>query len=487
MKEPNNEPLNKMSLILAILGITAIMIMFTESMLIPALTTLQAEFKTTATWASWILTIYLVVGAVFTPIFGKLGDTYGKKKLLVVCMGFYTFGVIANGFAWNFQSLLVFRALQGLGMGIFPLAYALIRDEFPPERVATATGVISAMFGAGTAIGLVAGAWICDNFGWRMTCHVVVPLAIGVTLLTAYLLKESPIRNPSKVDLIGASTFAVAIVAFLVAMTEGERWGWTSINTLSLMAVSLVSVALFIFAESRVREPMIDLKLLSKRNVFVTNISAFVVGLGMFMMFEAVTYLVRMPAPVGFGSSIFEAGLLQVPGSVILLAVGPMAGILINKRGAKMPLVLGSIVLSTSFYSLYAMHDTKAQLVLGLMVMSIGMGMVMVAMINIIMQSVSQTETGIATAMNTIFRTVGGVVGPTIAGVLLARYVSPLIIQTPRGPVTAALIPNATAFNYIFLAALGVSLIGVLVAFFIKESGTEIQQRESVQEPAPAV
>ncbi len=478
---------NEMSFILVILSLIAIMIMFTESMLIPSLTTIQAEFNSTATWTSWILSIYLVVGAVSTPIFGKLGDTYGKKKLLVLCMSLYTVGVVANGFAWNIQSLLAFRALQGLGMGMFPLAYALIRDEFPAEKVAMATGIVSAMFGVGTAIGLVVGAWISDNYGWRMTYHAVVPLAIGVTLLAAYRLHESPVRNPSRVDLIGAGTFSVAILAFLVAMTEGERWGWTSVNTLGLIAVAFIFSVLFVFVESRVREPMIDLAVLSKRNVFFTNISAFVVGLGMFMMFQAVTYLVRTPPPVGFGSSIFEAGLLQVPGSILLLIAGPLAGVLVNKRGAKTPLVLGSIVLSISFLYFYLMHGTQAQIVLGLMIMSVGMGFMMVSMINIIVQSVSQIETGIATAMNTIFRTVGGVVGPTIAGVFLARYVSPLIIQTPRGPVTGPLLPTATAFDSIFLTALGVSLVGIVVTLLVKGNGTEIERQESVEEATPAV
>jgi EmrB/QacA subfamily drug resistance transporter len=478
---------NELSFILVLLSLISIMIMFTEAMLIPALPTLQVEFNTTATWASWILSIYLIAGAVSTPIFGKLGDTYGKKRLLVICLSLYTLGVIANGFAWNIQSLLAFRALQGLGMGIFPLAYALIRDEFPPEKVAMSTGIISAMFGVGTAIGLVVGAWITENFGWRMTYHAVVPLAIGVTLLAFYKLQESPIRNPSKVDVIGATTFSVAILTFLVAMTEGERWGWTSVATLGLIAVSFVFIALFVLVERRVRDPMIDLGVLSKRNVFFTNISAFVVGLGMFMMFQSITYLVRMPAPVGFGSNIFDAGLIQVPGSILGIVVGPLAGRLVSKRGAKLPLVIGSIVLSISFYFIYAFHYTQAQVVFGLIVMSAGMGLMMVSMINIVIQSVSQFETGIATAMNTIFRTIGGVIGPTIAGVFLARYVSPLVIQTPRGSVVGPLIPNATAFNYIFLTALGVSLVGVLVTLLIKGKGTEIERRRPVEEAAPEV
>jgi len=472
--------------ILVVLGLIAIMVMFTESMLIPALPTLQAEFNSTATWTAWILSIYLVVGTVSTPIFGSLGDSYGKKKMLLICMALYTFGVIANGFAWNMPSLLCFRALQGLGLAMFPLAYALIRDEFPPEKVAMATGIVSAMFGVGTTVGLVAGSWITDNFGWRMTYHTVVPIAIIITLLAAYLLRESPMRTPSRVDYLGAGTFSVGIITFLVTMTEGQNWGWASQNTIGLLAISIIFFALFLVVESRVSQPMINLTVLSKRNVLFTNVTAFVVGLGMFMMFQAIVYLVRSPPPIGFGSSIFDAGLLYVPGSILLLVAGPLAGVVVSKRGAKLPLVLGSVVLSASFLYFYLQHDTKLQVVFGLMVMSLGMGFMMVSMINIIIQSVRQAETGMATAMNTLFRTTGGVVGPTIAGVFLAQYVSPLIIQTPRGPISGPLLPNATAFNYIFLTALAISIVGVLVTLLVNSRAGEIEVHEPVEEGAAA-
>ncbi len=465
---------NDTTFIIILLGFIGVMVTFTESMLIPALPTLQSEFNTTETWIAWVLTIYLVVGTIATPIFGKLGDAFGKKKFLLVCMTFYTFGVIANGFAWNLQSLLGFRALQGLGMAMFPLAFAIIRDELPPERVAMATGMLSAMFGVGVAIGLVVGAWITDNFGWRMTYHSIIPVAVVVTLLAAYKLKESPIFTPSKVDIVGATAFSVAILSFLVAMTEGERWGWMSQNTLGLLGVALIFIVLFIVIEMRVKDPMINLEVLSKRNVFFANMAALIAGLSMFMMFQSITYLIRLPAPVGFHASIFEAGLLQVPGAILLLVVGPIAGIVVNKRGAKLPLVLGVVVLAVSFAYFYAFNSTKLEIVLGLLVMAVGMGLMMVSMINIIIQSVSQAQTGIATAMNTIFRTIGGVVGPTIAGVYLTRYRSPIMIPTPRGLITGPLLPNQTAFNYIFLTALGISLVGIVLTLFIKQAGPEV-------------
>ena len=470
---------NDTTFIIILLGFIGVMVMFTESMLIPALPTLQSEFNTTETWIAWVLTIYLVVGTIATPIFGKLGDAFGKKKFLLVCMTFYTFGVIANGFAWNLPSLLGFRALQGLGMAMFPLAFAIIRDEFPPERVAMATGMLSAMFGVGVAIGLVVGAWITDNFGWRMTYHSIIPVAVGITLLVAYKLKESPIFTPSKVDIVGAAAFSVAILSFLVAMTEGERWGWMSQNTLGLLGVALIFIVLFIVIEMRVKDPMINLAVLSKRNVFFTNMAALIAGLSMFMMFQSITYLIRLPAPVGFHASIFEAGLLQVPGAIMLLVVGPIVGKVVNKRGAKLPLVLGAVVLAVSFAYFYAFSSTKLEIVLGLVVMMVGMGLMMVSMINIIIQSVSQAQTGIATAMNTVFRTIGGVIGPTIAGVYLMRYKSPIMIPTPRGLITGPLLPNHTAFDYIFLTALGISLIGIVLTLFIKQAGPEVMKPDT--------
>jgi hypothetical protein len=167
-----------------------------------------------------------------------------------------------------------------------------------------------------------------------------------------------------------------------------------------------------------------------------------------------------------------------------------LAGAVVNKRGARLPrlpLVLGSVVLSASFLYFLLLHDTKLQVILGFMVMGVGKGFMLVSMINIIIQSVRQGETGIATAMNTLFRNAGGVIGPTIASVLLAEYVSPLVIQTPRGPIPSPLLPNAAAFNYIFLTALAISLVGVLVTLFVTSRAAAIEAYEPVKEAAAAV
>ncbi len=463
-----------------LLSLIGLMVLYTETMIIAALPTIQAQFNTTTAWTAWVVSIYLLVSSVAIPIFGKLGDSYGKKKFLLVALIFYTIGVTGNGFAWSLPSLLVFRAIQGVGLGIFPLEFAIIRDEFPPERVPAATGIISAMFGVGAAIGLVIGAWVASNYGWQTTYHTVVPVAIVLTILAAFTLKESPIRTPSRVDVLGATTLAVTIVSFLIAMTEGTTWGWASAGIVGLLGLTLAFIILFLVIESHIRDPLIDLTLLRKRNVFFPNIASFIAGLMNFMLFSTIVYLMELPPPIGFGADIFQAGVVLAPGAIFMLVASIIAGALVARRGAKLPLFIGAAVLAASFCYFYVFRATQLQIALGVIVAFIGVGFMFTAMINVIIQSVQQSQTGEATGMNTLFRTVGGTVGPIITGVYLAQYVSPLIIQTSRGPVMGPLLPNATAFDYIFLTGFGIAVIAMLVTLLIK-GPVKVEQPEELR------
>jgi len=466
---------NGVGWILALLSLIALMSMYTETMIIAALPKIQSQFNTTTAWIAWVVSIYLISSSVAIPILSKLGDSYGKKKFLLVGMIFYTIGVICNGFAWNLPSLLVFRAIQGVGLAVFPLAFAIIRDEFSPERVPTATGIVSAMFGAGAAIGLVVGSWIANSFGWQATYHTVIPVAVVLTILAAFVLNESPIRTPSRVDVFGATTFAVAVISFLVAMTEGQNWGWTSLQILGLLGVSLVFIIIFLVIESRISDPLIDLAVLRKRNVFFVNITSFIAGLVMFMVFQAIVYLMQLPPPFGFGTDIFRAGAVLAPGAILMLITAPIAGAIVARRGAKLPLFIGAAIGAAGLYYFYLFRATQLQIALGAVIALIGVGFMFTAMINVVIQSVAQSQTGIATGTNAFFRTIGSAVGPSIAGVYLAQYVSPLIIQTPRGPVTGPLLPNTIAFDHIFLTGLGLIVVAMLVTLLIK--GQEKSER----------
>ena len=262
--------------VLLVLASIAIMVMYVEAMAFPSLPMVMGDFGLSASQtalASWIITIYLVVGAVSIPVFGKLGDIYGKKKMLLIAMVIYSVAVTLTGFSRDISDsiyvMIGFRAFQGLGMSMFPLAFSLIRDEFPRDKIAIAQGVISAMFGVGTAVGFVLGGYVTDTLGWQWTYHTVVPFVLLATVIVAYKIRESPVRNPVKIDFLGAALLGATLVSFLVGVTEASNRGWSDPLIISLLASSLVFVFLFVFWQSRAKSPLVRLSLMKDRNLLL--------------------------------------------------------------------------------------------------------------------------------------------------------------------------------------------------------------------------
>ena len=250
---------------LAILTLAGIAFALQQTMVIPALPTLQRDLHTTTTWVTWVLTVFLLVASVATPILGKLGDQYGKERLLVISLAIFLVGSIGAAAAWNIWSLIALRAVQGAGGAVFPLAFGIIRDEFPPEKVGVAIGLVSAVFGIGGGFGIVLSGVIVDNVSWRWLFIVgAVGIAAAMVLVQRFV-PESPIKTPSRVDYIGATLMSGGLIAMLVALTEGEVWGWTSGRTLGLAAVAAVLLVVWGFAELRVHEPLVDMRMLARR------------------------------------------------------------------------------------------------------------------------------------------------------------------------------------------------------------------------------
>lgn len=456
-------------LVLLILSLTGLMVSFSESMLIPVLPTLQDEFHTTEAVISWVPAIYLLMGSLATPSFGKLGDTYGKKKFLLIALVFYTIAVIGNGFAWSIESLLAFRAVQGVGLAMFPLAFALIRDEFPKEKVPTATGIVSAMFAVGATVGLVGGGWITQTFSWQTNYHLLAPVAVIVTLLVAWRVPESPVRTPSRLDVWGIALLGIAIVGFLVPLTQGAVWGWGSPYTLGLFAIGIIATIALVYVELHVREPLIDLALKGVRYVLETNLIMFIGGFAMFLVYLALVYLMTTPPPVGFGLDTFQAALSFVPAGLVILVAGPLFGRLIQRRGAKNALFLAAIIVAVSFGFLAIFNALLFEIVLGTMILFVGVGGIFVAAINVLILYVPPSKTGSETALNTVFRFIGGAVGTAVAGELLTLYQAPITVAVPGG-TAVVLAPTNQAFAYIMGVALILSFVGVITAFALRRA-----------------
>ena len=462
---------NGSTFVLLLLAGIAIIIMYVESMAFPSLPKVMADFHLTSAdyaLASWVITIYLIVGAVSIPVFGKMGDIYGKKKMLLIAMSIYCVAVTLTGFSDSFSDLIFgsrvpngiyvmigFRAFQGLGMSMFPLAFSIIRDEFPREKIAVAQGIISAMFGVGTAIGFLIGGYVTDHLGWQWTYHTVVPFAVLTTILVALTVRESPVRLKAKIDFIGAGLLAMTLVSFLVGVTEAENRGWTDSLILSLFAISVASIVGFGYWQTRAKEPLVRPSLIKQKDIALTNAIGFMIGFAMFTANQTIAAL----AGFNFHLDATEIGVLSLPVSIISLILGPTVGFLVKRIGPKWPMVIGMLLSISGYVLLLLYHATQLQVMTGVAVMGGGMSFAMVGSINMIIISTPIHETGISTAMNMIVRTSGSVVGPAVAAVIISEH---SIFVAGQGVV-----PDDNAYQLIFLMSSIVMAIGVFFALFL--------------------
>ena len=451
---------------LSALTVAGIAFALQQTMVIPALPALQRDLHTTTAWATWLLTGFLLTASVATPLLGKLGDQYGKERLLVISLTVFFIGCLGAACAWDIWSLIVFRLIQGAGGAVFPLSFSIIKDEFPEEKVGTAVGVVSSVFAVGGGLGLVLSGLIVDNFSWRWL-FIVGAIGVGAaTLFVWRTVPESPIKTPSRLDVPGAVLLSGGLLCLLLALTEGEGWGWSSGRIVVLFAAAAVLLLAWSVVETRVAEPMVDMRMLARRPVLFTNSVAFVAGFAMFGSFVLIPTFVETPRGLpnalagvvhyGFGATSTKAGLYLLPGALTGFVSGPLAGILGRRFGSKWPLALGMGMGAAGIVLLALMHDHPWQIVLGMLVLGAGLPMTFAAMAKLIVDAVRPSETGVATGMNTVMRTIGGVVGGQMGAAILE---SDTIGRTP--------IPAESAFTTAFWISATAAVIAVGLALLV--------------------
>jgi EmrB/QacA subfamily drug resistance transporter len=437
-----------------------------QTMVVPALPALQRDLHTTTTWVTWVLTIFLLTASVATPVLGKLGDQYGKERMLALSLTIFLVGCIGCCFAWNIWALIAFRAVAGAGAAVFPLAFAIIRDEFPREKVGVAIGLVSAVFGVGGGFGIVFAGLIVDNLSWRWL-FIVGSIGIAVALvMVVRFVPESPVKTRTRVDYVGAALLSGGLIALLLALSEGEDWGWFSGRVVALYVASLVLLVMWVVAELRVDEPLVDMRMFSERPVLLTNLTALISGFAMFGTWVLIPEFVETPRGLGstaervlhygFGASATQAGLYLLPSSVVLLVAGPLAGIIGRRTGMKWPLCFGLLLVAASAASFALWHDHPWQILVPMPFFGIGFGFAYAAMATLITEAVRPTETGVATGMNTVMRTVGGVVGGQVGAALLTGYV-----------VGSSGLPAVRGYEIAFALAAGASLVAAVLAVFV--------------------
>jgi MFS family permease len=462
--------------VLAVLSSIATMVMYAETMLIPAIPDLIREFDVSYGMSSWILTAYLIPGAVMTPIAGKLSDIYGKKKVLLIILAVYIVGIAIAGFSTNIYMLFVARAIQGIGMAMFVIAFGIIRDQFPREKLSLGQGVISSMFASGAVVGLLAGGAIIASYGWHATFFTTIPIAALLFVVIwrfnydvrqeGKTLVKTPASVPRTIDYRGAIALAVLVTSFLIALTMLETASERSSVIMIMLFTGLGAVALtlFIFIEKRAKAPIIDFKLILHAAILPSNLIIMIVGFSMFMVFQTIPVLVRNPEPVGFGGDAALAGLVQLPFAIVLLVFGPTAGVIVQKMGSLKPVILGTSVTAAGFVFLLAFHDDIFSVSAGLAILSTGLSLTNVGALNVTLLATPIQSTGMSLGTNTLLRIVGSSVGPALAGVYMQMYQSGIPVS---GGITNY--PSMQAYSSIFLTAVALSLASIALAIYLKK------------------
>ncbi len=456
--------------VMLLLAGIVMVVLYVEGMLTPSLPTIQAEFHVDTAQVTLIISAYAIAGVASSPVIGKLGDILGKRKVLMGTMLAYAAAVSVTGFSPNFTFMVAARTIQGIGLTILPLGMALVREEFPREMVPRAQGILSAMFGIGFAISLPIGSWVSQNYGWRDTYHSAIPIVLLLTIGVFLLVRESSYRRPNaRVDYGGALLIGFSLAGIVAALSQGQAWGWGSTLTLSFAAAGVLLLVPFILWERRWtqlgREPIVDPRLLRERNVAVTNTVVTVAGLGMYMALFALIYRFEFP-PIsgGFSQNILQAGIDIVPLALSMLVIAVIASVLVSRTGVK-PLALGGAILTAIGFFLVAGATSLLQVLLYETVVGAGIALLNASIINMLVLTVDPKDMGQATAMNNVFRNLGGSVGAPIVGALLAAYV----VTVPGGPLAGTTLPSLQAFQYAFWIAAVITIVGGIAVLLGQE------------------
>src|SRR3954467_10689818 len=418
-----------------------------QTVVAPALPEIQREFGANSSDAAWILTGYLLAASIATPIIGKLGDLFGRGKVLTVVLLVFAVGSVVCALAGSLGVLVLGRVIQGAGGGIFPLPFGIIRETFPAERVATAIGGLSATFGIGGGVGLVIAGPIASALGPSLLFWVGLIAVPAAFAIFRYVPHEAT-RADARVDWLGAAMLSVALASFLYGLSKTNDWGWGDARVLGLSFGGLAVGAFWVWGETKVDQPLVDMRVLRRRPVLMTNITAVLVGFSMFASFLLIPQLAQTPERFGYGfcASVTGAGLLMLPSSLVMLVAGPFAGRLATRANSRLPLVIGTFSGMLAFVVYALFHGSEWEICVGGALLGVGIGFSFASMANLVVESVPRDEVGVATGINTIMRSLGGALGaPLVATLLTGKTIGNTLIPAEAAYTDAFIVAAIAA------------------------------------------
>ncbi|WGV47279.2 MFS transporter [Rhodococcus erythropolis] len=454
-------------LITAILCLSGTVVALQQTMVIPLLPDFPKILGVSADDASWLVTVTLLTSAVATPIVSRLADMFGKRRMMLISMTMIVVGSLVAAIGGNFVALLIGRGLQGFAISMIPVGISIMRDELPKEKVASATALMSATLGIGSALGLPLSGLIFEHLGWPAIFWLSAIVGVLLIIAVAAVVPESSVRTRGKFDFLGAVMLSTALTAILLAISKGARWGWTSELTLLMFVIGIVTLALWFPYELRVTQPMVDLRTSAKRPVLLTNVASILVGFSMYANNLSTTQQLQMPKISGYGFElgVMAAGLCMIPAGLAMVFFAPVSANITKRFGAKITLIVGGTVLALAYIARVFLTGSIALIIISAAVVSIGTAIAYSAMPMLIMRSVPITETASANGLNSLLRSVG----TSTSSAVVAAMLTSMII--PSGPGEG--LPSIDAFKNIFWLAALAAVAAAAAAAFIPRRGAK--------------
>ncbi|MGC0366316.1 EmrB/QacA subfamily drug resistance transporter [Rhodococcus sp. 27YEA15] len=445
-----------------------------QSLVTPVLPMIERELNTNQTNVTWVLTAYLLSASVFTPILGRLGDMTGKKRVFVIALIVLTAGSLLAAVATSLPVMLVARVIQGVGGGLLPLAFSIVRDEFPPHKVAGAVGIIAALTAVGSGFGIVLAGPIVSLLSYRWLFLLPMIITAVAAVAAHFLIPESRVVTPGKINWITAGLLSSWLVALLLAVSQAPSWGWGSAKVLALVALSIVLAVVWVIAESRSDNPLIDMRMMRIRSVWAANLVALLLGVGMYASFGFLPQFLQTPTSTGygFGASVTQAGLMLLPMTVGMFVLSMFSSRLAERYGSKRILAIGTVITAAGFFMVALMHDYKWEMYLSTAVIGVGLGLAFSAMSNVVVTAVPAEQTGVASGMNANIRTIGGALGAAVMASIVTVGASDSGLPQESGYVN----------GYLMLG--GVSIVAAAAALLVPRiKRTSVLRLETSAEP----
>ncbi|WP_153175862.1 MFS transporter, partial [Streptomyces sp. E2N171] len=445
--------------VVPVLAFAGIVVAVMQTLLVPVVKDLPRLLDTAPADATWVLTSTLLSGAVATPVMGRLGDLFGKRRMLVASLTVMVVGALVSAFTSDLLVMIAGRTLQGFAMGAIPLGIGLMRDMLPRERLGSAMALMSSSIGVGGGLALPAAALVAQHTDWHVLYLGAAGLGVLAIALTLAVVPESPLRAKGSFDLPGALGLTAGLLLFLLPVSKGSDWGWTSGTTLGLLGAAAVVLLLWGLMELRVAAPLVDLRTTARREVLLTNLASIMVGVSFFVVSLVLPQLLQLPtASDGLGQSMVVAGLCVAPLGLTMMFTAPVYARLSARYGPKVTLIIGLLVIAAGYGGGLGLMSAAWQTVVTSVVLGAGIGLAYSSLPALIVGAVPASETGAANGLNTLMRSIGTSVSSAVIGMVLANT---------SDAVGGVAVPTLHGFRVSFGIATAAVTVGLVLALFL--------------------